>query len=305
MSGITRRRFLGKSLAGAGTLITLPHWSIAAEARKQTAQNLGSRCVSDRVELGKTGIKVSRLAMGTGMRGGNRESDQTRLGQEKFTELMRRAFDNGLNFFDMADLYGSHPFMRKALKGIPRDKCVYLSKIWLRNSPPINPSGGAKEEVERFQKELGTDFIDICLLHCLTTPDWPKTYERVLDELSELKEKGVVRAVGCSCHRREALETAVEHPWTDVVLARINHKGNKMDGPPEEIAKILKKARADGKSILGMKIYGEGTLVQPDEKDASLNYVLDNDLVDAMTIGTCSIEELDDNITRINKALKA
>ena len=297
MSRITRRRFLGKSLAGAGTLITFPYVSSAASA--------GSKCVSDRVELGKTGIKVSRLAMGTGMRGGNRESDQTRLGQEKFTELMRTGFDNGLNFFDMADLYGSHPFMRKALQGIPRDQCVYLTKIWLRDSSSIDPSGGAKKEIERFQKELGTDVIDICLLHCLTTPDWPKEYERVCEELAELKEKGAVRAVGCSCHRRSALETAVENPWVDVILARINHKGNKMDGPPEEISKILKKALANGKSIVGMKIYGEGTLVKPDEKDASLKYVLGNDLVDSMTIGTCSLEELDDNVTRINKALKA
>ncbi len=298
MNKITRRHFLNRSLAGVGVLASAPVWS-----------NDGTkRSTDDRVELGKTGIKVSRLAMGTGMRGTGKSSDQTRLGQEKFTELMRCGFDNGLNFFDMADFYGSHPFVKNALSGIPRDRYVMLSKIWFRRRMGDQSSGGAAETVNRFLKELGTDRLDICLLHCIMNDNWCEELKRTRDELSELKQKGVVRALGISCHSHGALKAAAEHPWTDVIMARINHMGgrkHRMDGTPEEISQTLKMARKNGKAIIGMKIFGEGTLVKPDEKDASMKYVSGNDLVDAMTIGMLSPEEVKDSIKRLNAALNA
>ncbi len=293
-SHYTRRHFLKTSLAGAGALVYTPSWSWAESQTKFSA--------SDRVQLGKTGIIGSRLAMGTGMRGGRRESDHTRLGQKKFTELVRHGFDNGLNFFDMADLYGSHPFMKNALAGIPRDQYVLLTKLWFRRADWNPYSGGAKVEIDRFRKELGTDMIDVCLLHCVTDSKWPDECERARDEMTELKEKGVIRARGVSCHDHGALKVAAEHPWVDLIFARINHAGNKMDGSPEEISKTIKLARANGKAVVGMKIFGEGTLVKPDEKDASLKYVLHNDLVDAMTIGMLSLEEVDDSMKRIGTA---
>lgn len=302
MSKLDRRHFLGSSIAGAGALAANP---VLADPQEKPDTANRSRSVTDRVELGKTGIKVSRLAMGTGMRGSNRESDHTRLGQKKFIELMRRGFDNGLNFFDMADLYGSHPYMKNALEGIPRDDYVLLTKIWYRKSGVIDPSGGAKAEVTNYLKELGTDRIDICLLHCVVDPKWPEKHQRICDELSELKEKGIVRAVGCSFHDFNALKVAADHPWVDFILARINNAGTKMDATPEEVSQVLKTARANGKALLGMKIFGEGQLVKPEEKDASIQYVLGNNLVDAMTIGMLSPTELDDSMARINNVLKA
>ncbi|MBA7674595.1 hypothetical protein ES703_82815 [subsurface metagenome] len=302
MSEITRRRFLEKSLLGAGALATAPVWiqGRGAETRTPAAGK-----ASDRVELGTTGIIASRLAMGTGMRGSKRSSDHTKLGQKAFSELLLHGIDQGLNYFDMADLYGSHQFVRKTLVGIPRDSYVLSSKIWPRKHDWNQPSGGAIQEVDRFRKELGADVLDICLIHCVQNSNWPEEFKRIRDELSELKQKKAIRAVGCSCHDHGALKVAAEHPWVDVIYARINHKGNKMGDSPEAISRTLLKARENGKAVVGIKIFGEGTLVKPEQKDASLKFVLGNDLVDAMTIGMLSKEEVDDSVARINKAFGA
>lgn len=296
---INRRLFIGQSLAGASCLAAGGGWAESAATQPRLS-------AGDRVELGRTGIKASRLAMGTGMHGWQRQSDHTRLGQAKFTELIMRGVEHGLNFFDMADLYGSHPFMREALREIPREDYVLLSKIWFRPAGEwLQPSGGAKAEVDRFRKELGVDVLDVCLIHCVTNDQWADSLERVRDELSELKEKHVIRAAGVSCHDHGALKVAANHPWVDLIFARINHAGVKMDGSPEEISQTIKTARANGKAVVGMKIFGEGQLVKPEEKDASLKYVLGNDLVDAMTIGMLSPEQVDDSVQRIDKTLNA
>ena len=203
-------------------------------------------------------------------------------------------------------MYGTHPFMRNAMKGVDRDKYAVLSKIWTRKAKWNQPSGGARAEVERFRKEMDSDILDICLIHCMVKADWTEREKRVRDELSELKQKGIVRAVGVSCHSHDALKTAATHPWTDVILARINHKGGrefKMDGSVEDITKTLKLARANGKAVIGMKIFSEGVLKTPEEKDASLKYVLNSGAVDAITIGMRKPEEVDDSISRIASAL--
>ena len=188
----------------------------------------------------------------------------------------------------MADLYGSHPFVKDVVKGLPRDKFALLSKIWPQKADWVKPSGGAKEEVDRFRKELGTDHLDVCLIHCMQNAKWPTQFERIRDELSDLKQKGAVRAVGVSCHDFGALKVAAEHPWVDVIFARVNYKCGKeymCDGSVEEVSGVLKTARKNGKAVVGMKIFGAGKLVKPEEKDASLKFVFSNELVDAITIG--------------------
>jgi aryl-alcohol dehydrogenase-like predicted oxidoreductase len=297
-----RRQFLTTALAGAGILAAEPAWLAAKESRAGTKSR-----ATDLVTLGPTGIKATRLAQGTGWNGGGRSSEHSRMGIKAFTELIRRGVDHGIAFFDTADLYGSQPYLGTALKGVPRDKYILMSKIWPRKEYWNSPSGGAREEVDRFRKELNTDVLDICLIHCMTDGEWPKTFERIRDELSELKQKGVVRAVGVSCHDHEALKIAAAHPWVDVVLARINNvgKGAEMDLSPEQVAPVLKQARANGKVVLGMKLFGAGALAKPEQKDASLKYVFQNQLVDAVTIGMMKPKEVDDTIGRVNKALRA
>jgi aryl-alcohol dehydrogenase-like predicted oxidoreductase len=298
MRQFTRRQFVKTTVAGAGLMAVAPQLAPAAEA--------GSFRGADIVELGKTGIKVSRLAQGTGYNGYNRSSAHTRAGKESFDRLMRHSLERGVKFIDMADLYGSHPFVKDVIKDLPRDKYALLTKLWPRKEPWVTPSGGAKEELDRFRKELGVEQIDICLIHCMQNDKWPTEYERIRDELSELKDKKVIRAAGVSCHDYGALKMAAEHPWVDVIFARINHKGGKefaCDAPLDEITAVLTAARKNGKAVVGMKIFGAGKLVKPEEKDASLKYVFSKGLVDAVTIGMLKTDEVDDTLERMEKVV--
>lgn len=296
---LSRRQFVGAALAGAFVAGAGPVMGTQAAA--------GSSPATQIVTLGRTGIKASRLAQGTGWNGSGRSSAHTRLGEKAFNELIRHGLERGIAFMDAADLYGSHPYLRTALNGVPRDKYILLSKIWPRTEYWNLASGGAQKEVDRFRRELNSDVIDICLIHCMTNVNWPAEHERVRDELSELKAKGAVRAVGVSCHDLGALKAACTHPWTDVILARINNVGKEaaMDASVEEVTPLLRQARADGKVILGMKIFGAGALTSPEQKDASLQYVWGHGLVDAVTIGMLSPQEVDDTIERMNRALLA
>jgi predicted aldo/keto reductase-like oxidoreductase len=298
-----RRSFIKSTLSTAGVLATLP----AFPDRLWAAPAATSCRGSDLVPLGKTGIKVSRLAQGTGFNGYNRSSEHTRQGKEKFDQLMRHSLEGGVRFIDMADLYGSHPFVKDVVKGLPRENLVLLTKLWPRKESWVTPSGGAKEEIDRFRQELGVEMIDVCLIHCMQNDTWATEYERIRDGLSELKQKGAVRAVGVSCHDFGALKVASEHPWVDVIFARINHKGGAdyaCDAGVAEVSAVLKTARKNGKAVVGMKIFGAGKLVKPEEKDASLNYVFQNGLVDAITIGMLKTEEVDDTLKRMS-AVKA
>ncbi len=299
MVDLTRRRFLKTSVAGAGALATAPGLLRQAEAAAT-----GSFKGTDTVPLGQTGIKVSRLAQGTGFNGYNHTSAHTRQGKEKFDRLLHRSVERGITFIDMADLYGSHPFVKEIIKDLPRDKFQLLTKIWPRKAEWVKPSGGAKEEIDRFRSELKVDHVEVCLIHCMTNDKWPTEYERIRDELSELKDKQVVRAVGVSCHSLGALKVASEHPWVDVIFARINHKGGKefsCDAPLDELAPVLKTARANGKAVVGMKIFGAGKLIKPEEKDASLKYVFNNGLVDAITVGMLNPKEVDDTLKHMSQ----
>jgi 1-deoxyxylulose-5-phosphate synthase len=299
----TRREFLRASITGAGVCLVPSVFS--ADSTKAVA---AIPTAADRVMLGKTGIRASFLAQGTGFNGSARSSDHTRMGEKAFDTLLRHSMDDGVNFLDMADLYGTHPFVRSVIKGIPRDRYVLLTKIWPRKENWVTPSGGAVQEIDRFRQELGVDMVDVCLIHCMVNDKWPQEYARTRDELSALKQKGVVRAVGVSCHDFGALKVASQNPWVDVIFARINNKGGSeymMDGTCDEVSAVLKQARANGKAVVGMKIFGAGKLTSAEQMDASLRYVLGNHLVDAMTIGMLSTEQVDDTVKRIDQTAKA
>ena len=299
MRQFTRREFLTTTLTGAGLVAASPAL-LGAEVAPTACKG------SDIVPLGRTGIKVSRLAQGTGFNGSARSSAHTRMGRESFDRLLRHSVDSGVRFIDMADLYGTHSYVRDTIKDMPRDKFVLLSKIWPRKESWNTPSGGAKEEVDRFRKELGSEVIDICLIHCMTNDKWISEYERIRDGLSELKQKGAVRAVGVSCHDFGALKLAAQDPWVEVIFARINNRGGgqfSMDGSAEDVSAVLKTARANGKAVVGMKIFGAGKLIQPEQKDASLKYVFSNQLVDAITVGMLKTSEIDDTMERMAKTV--
>ena len=294
MSRITRRGFIEKTIAGVSVLATRSLWA-------ETARN---PLATDRISLGKTGLKVSRVAMGTGFRGWQKESNQTRLGQEGFNRLMLHGFENGLNFYDMADLYGSHTFMKPVLREMSRDKVVLLSKVWFAEAPNMEATDRALPSFDRFRRELGTEMIDIVLIHCVSDPSWPSQLARMRDELDLLKDRGDIRATGCSCHDFGALQVAARDPWVDVIFARINHNGAHMDHKdPNAVAAVLREARENGKAVVGMKIFGAGDLTEREQRTESLCYVWGNRLVDAMTIGFENQQQVDDTMIHLNQVM--
>jgi aryl-alcohol dehydrogenase-like predicted oxidoreductase len=249
---------------------------------------------SDTVEIGKTGIRTSRLAMGTGTFGFAGRSNQTALGSKELVNLLLNGYDNGLRFFDTSDSYGSHPHIAGALKQVQRDKVTVMTKTDTRDAK------GVRADLDRYRRELGTDYIDIVLLHCLTEGDWTERFRGAMDVLSEAREKGVIRAHGCSCHTIQALRAAALSPWVQVDLARINPIGAHMDANPATVTGVLREMRAAGKGIIGMKILGQGEMRnRPDE---ALRYALSLNVLDAFTIGAENKAEQNDLIRRIAAA---
>ena len=294
---INRRKFLQKSLAGVTGL------ALGSKIPFGLRETIAAKNKIDQIILGKTEIQVSRLALGTGTRGWKFVSDQTKLGTKGFVELAQHAYNSGITFFDVADIYGSHKYLKEALKFIPREKIVIMTKIWTRSNDWLEYKG-AQFALDRFRKEIGTDFLDIVLLHCQVSPDWQTEFKKARDELSEAKEKGIIRAHGVSCHSLDALKVAASNDWVDILLSRINHNGSHMDDVPENVMPVLKQAHDNGKGVLGMKIFGCGDLVEEEQREASLKFVLGSGNIDAMTIGFESGEQIDDTIKRINRVLK-
>ena len=298
---LRRREFLAQAAFGLGSALLAPQ--LLAET-KPAAQYFNP---FERVTLGNTKLNVSRFCLGTGVRGGNRESNHTRMGKQKFEALIREAHDRGVQMFDLADLYGTHPFVIPALQGIERDQFQIATKIWFRTGGiPEKERPDADVVVERFLRELKTDYIDLVLLHCVESPKWPAELRKQMDLLAKLKEKGVIRAHGVSCHSLEALAACATEPWVDSVHTRINPYGVKMDGPADQVVPVLKKIHAAGKGVVGMKIIGEGEFRNSEEKrDASVKFVLGLGCVDVLNVGCESIAEVNDLAARVKRVERA
>jgi aryl-alcohol dehydrogenase-like predicted oxidoreductase len=286
-----RREFLIRSATAAGAAWLSSRSILTALANATLPAKFAA---SDTVTLGSTSIKTSRLAMGTGTVGSGHHSHQTALGVKGLSDLLLNGYDHGLRFFDAADSYGSHPHVAEALKHVQRDKVTVLSKSWARDPATM------RADLDRFRRELGTDYLDVCLMHCLTEADWTDRYKGVMDVLSEAKEKGTIRAHGCSCHSIEALRAAAKSPWVEIDLARVNPIGAYMDSDPATVVGVLKEMKAAGKAVVGMKILGQGDL--RNRQDEALKYALSVGVLDAFTIGAESKQEQDDLIRRIAAA---
>ncbi len=296
MSQLSRRDFL-KSATAAGILAgaVLP-----AAAAKRSA--------TDWVTLGNSGVKVTRLAFGTGTFGGR---VQRELGQDQFTRLARHAYDRGIRYFETADAYTGMPEMlANALRGIPRDSYKLMTKYRLRTSDdPV-------AVIDRFRRTLNAEYIDILLLHCVRSPDWAEQFKRLRDAFSEAKQKKIILAHGASCHGLLPLRAFSQNTgWLDVALLRINHQGTKMDtlkqtdtddlGDVNEVVGHIREVHEKGTGIIGMKIMGEGQFRTPESRDASVKFVMKLGTVDAVTIGFKSPAEVDEAIGRINTHLNS
>ena len=286
-----RREFLIRSATAAGAVWLSSKSIFHAIADQALPQKFSA---VDTVTLGGTGIKTSRLAMGTGTVGSGHHSHQTALGVKGLSDLLLNGYDHGLRFFDAADSYGSHPHVAEALKHVQRDKVTVLTKSWARDA------AGMRADLDRFRSELGTDYLDVCLMHCVTEADWTDRFRGAMDVLSEAKQKGTIRAHGCSCHSIEALRAAAKSPWVEIDLARINPVGEYMDSDPGTVVSVLKEMKSAGKAVVGMKILGQGAL--RNRQDEGIKYALSLGVLDAFTIGAESKQEQEDLIHRIAAA---
>jgi predicted aldo/keto reductase-like oxidoreductase len=294
---ITRRDFLKGTAALAGTVLLSSCSTGPFAKRPPTAV--------DQVTLGKTGLKLSRLGIGTGSKGG---SIQRALGADGFNRLIRYAYDQGITYIDTAESYRTHTMVREAIKDLPREKLFIQSKMPGVPEKPL-------EVLDRYRKELGVDYIDSLLTHCGVTANWNDERNRVLDALEEAKDKKIILAHGVSCHSLPALTTAAKLDWVDVNLVRINPQGAHIDTPAETwnatsdkshlppVLKQIKVMRKNNHGVIGMKIIGDGDFTDPEDREKSIRFTMQSGLTDAVVIGFKSPAEIDEAIKRINSAL--
>lgn len=261
-----------------------------------TATNLDIK-----IELGSTALTVPLIAMGTGTSGWGGSSNQTRMGMDNFVRLAKNAYDRGMRFFDMAEAYGSHRFVAEAIKDMPREELTLLTKITSTSGISANAT---RNKIDSFRSELGTDYFDIMLMHYLTSGGWASSRQGAMEGLARAKEDGIVKAVGISAHSLDALREAAESSWVDVILARINPFGSHMDGSPETIKEVLGVARRNGKGVIGMKIFGEGSRVKDEEREQSLRFALTESNIHCMTLGFQNIAQMNDAIARVTRLTK-
>jgi predicted aldo/keto reductase-like oxidoreductase len=298
MAHSTRRDFLKAGVA-ATVLSGIGGGAVAAQTK---------RSATDWVTLGKTNVKVTRLAFGTGTHGGR---VQRELGQEEFTKLVRHAYDRGIRFFETAESYHGMPEMLSiALRGIPRDTYKLMTKL----STPA-ASGDPAPKIDEFRKQLNTEYIDIMLLHCLRPATWSADYQSLQDGFLEVQNKKVILARGASVHGLPALRTFPGNQWLQVAMIRMNHNGTKMDTPNSrdsnvqgdvnEVVAHTKKVHAQGMGVISMKLVGEGQFTTAEDRDAAMKFAMNIGCVDSVTLGFKNTAEIDEAIDRMNRVLNA
>ena len=291
MSTLTRRQFLARTSLAAGSVALAGRFGLAGQATAVAPAKPKSG--SDVVTLGKTGIKTSVLGIGTGTRSGQEQRD---LGQDGFVRLAREAFDRGIRYIDTADMYRVHPFIRAALKELPRDEIFIQTKTLAKNADK------AKADVDRFRRELGIETLDTLLIHCMDKDEWLVDMRPVIDVLLDAKRKGHVRAIGVSCHSFDALADAVDCEHLDVHLVRINPFKNRMDDTPDNVAAQIARMHQKNRGVIGMKIFGEGDFKTREQRLDSLKYVLGLGTVQAFTIGFNHSRQIDETLELIREA---
>jgi predicted aldo/keto reductase-like oxidoreductase len=293
MPHFTRRDFLKTGLAAAGTLAATG--SLPLIARRGSA--------TDMVTLGRSGVKVTRLAFGTGSFSGR---VQRELGQDAFTRLVRHAYDRGIRFFETAESYGEmHRMLGVALKGLPRDSYQLMSKVTTRDG--VDP----QQKFDELRRLANTEYFDIMLLHWQHTATWPADTARWQDAVLEAQSRKVVLSHGASVHGLPALRRVPGNAWLDVAMIRMNHTGKSMDaedydtqgpGNVPEVVTHVNEVRKEGLGVISMKLAGEGTFDREDRRKA-MTFAFRNAGVDCVTVGYKSPAEIDEAIENLNLAL--
>jgi aryl-alcohol dehydrogenase-like predicted oxidoreductase len=292
MSPFSRRDFLKTGVA-AGALAGAAGMPILAE----------HTTAADTVTLGKSGVKVTRLAFGTGTNSGE---VQQRLGQEGFTRLVRHAYDRGIRFFETSESYGSsQQMLGVALKGIPRENYQLMTKVTTTDGIDM------RAKLDELRRNSNTEYFDIMLLHWQHVGTWPEDSARWQDVVLEAQQRKTVLTHGASVHGLPALRRVSNNKWLDIAMIRMNHRGAKMDnetdnwnqpGDVPEVVKHVHEARAAGMGIISMKLIGEGVFNRSDRQEA-MRFAFKNAGVDAVTVGYKNTDEIDEAIENVNLAL--
>ena len=296
---MNRRKFVGAlSLGTAHVLFSNP---LLACTSQHTSFN-----PLQKVKLGNSGIETTLLGVGTGVHAGNRTSFLTRQDKTKSLALLQHAYEKGFRYFDFADTYGTHGLFAEVLPKMNREELTLTSKIWVRGGGIPEPERpDAHIVVDRFRKELNTDYIDLVQIHCMVEENWTETQKKQMDILEDLKAKEIIRAHGVSVHSLDAMKAAVSSPWVDVIHVRINPYGIAMDKPePQEVVELIQQLHQAGKGVIGMKLVGDGKLRDDSEKiDNSLRFVLGLKCVDMMIVGFEDNLQIDNYLSRVENAL--
>jgi predicted aldo/keto reductase-like oxidoreductase len=291
---INRRQFIRTSaVAVAGTAMLSPAFAAATK-----------RSATDQVTLGKTGVKLSRLGIGTGSANGH---EQTAEGKEAFIKMIHHGYDSGVTYIDCAERYATFPWIADAIKGLPREKLFIQSKI-------PTPSDDILAAIDMHRKTFNTDYIDSLLVHCQTDENWTDRWKRAMDGFNEAKEKKWIRAKGVSCHTIGALRTAVASDWVETHLVRINPQGKYMDGDRgawgpnvttevDPVMEQIKTMHAKGHGVIGMKIFGNGDFKNPADREKSMRFAMSKPEIDAIVIGFTSPAQIDEAIQKLNAIL--
>ena len=293
MAHYSRREFLKTGLAAA---VLAGAGSFPLRATRETA--------TDWVTLGKSGVKVTRLAFGTGTLGGQ---VQRELGQDQFTRLVRYAYDHGIRFFETAESYGEmHKMLGVALAGIPRDSYRPMSKV------TTHEGTDPMQKIDELRKLANTEYFDVMLLHWQHTATWPTDSIRWQDGILEAQARHAVVAHGASVHGLPALRQCPENQWLQVAMIRMNQKGVKMDaedyltpglGNVGEVVTHVKQVRQQGMGVISMKLVGEGAFTTREDRQASMRYAFRNAGVNCVTVGYKNTAEIDEAIENVNLAL--
>ena len=293
MAHYSRRDFLKTGLAAAALAGAR---SLPLRAARETA--------TDWVTLGRSGVKVTRLAFGTGTLGGRMQRE---LGQEEFTKLVHYAYDRGIRFFETAESYREmHRMLGVALNGIPRDSYRLMSKVTTREG--VDPL----QKIDELRKLANTDYFDVMLLHWQHVATWPQDSLRWQDGILEAQAKHAVVGHGASVHGLPALRQVPGNKWLQVAMIRMNHKGTKMDaedyntaglGDVSEVVTHVKQVRKQGMGVISMKLVGEGEFTTREDRQAAMRYAFKNAGVDCVTVGYKNTAEIDEAIENLNLAL--
>jgi len=259
-----------------------------------------------KVKLGQSGLKTTLIGFGTGVHANNRTCFLTKQERQKSISLLKYGYERGIRYFDCADTYGTHELVAEALANADREKLIITTKIWVREGGiPENERPDADIVVDRFRKELQTDYLDLVQIHCMVDSDWTESQKRQMDILEKLKQKGIIKAHGVSVHSLDAMKTAVKSKWTDVVHVRINPYGIVMDKPdPQEVISVINSLHKAGKGVIGMKLVGNGKLRNDPEKiENTFRFVKGLGTVNMMIVGFEEKNQIDNYLAMAEKVL--